>query len=175
MESALSSVDAAAAGDEAGGHAVDYASLPNAIVPVMSELFKAPLSKEEEYYALEVCSVFACLPVCVHLRPSGVVLRSAVELCDAGLQACSVPDTDGLVVSSFGRTVELCTVWRKLVVHFFFECVAVPLASSFVLPRGHHFTYINVNSMSGLFRFLGRRALLHSNIDGTVNYAAVLT
>ena len=58
MESALSSVDEAAAakGAEAGGHAVDYDSLPNAIVPVMADLFKAPLSKEEEYYALEVCS-----------------------------------------------------------------------------------------------------------------------
>lgn len=57
VESALSSVDEAAAakGAEAGGHAVDYDSLPNAIVPVMADLFKAPLSKEEEYYALEVC------------------------------------------------------------------------------------------------------------------------
>ena len=54
VESALSSVEESAKGSEAGGHAVDYATLPNAIVPVMSELFKAPLSKEEEYYALEV-------------------------------------------------------------------------------------------------------------------------
>lgn len=55
MESALLSVDESASlGGEAGGHAVDYESLPNAIVPVMADLFKAPLSKEEEYYALEV-------------------------------------------------------------------------------------------------------------------------
>ena len=65
MESALSSVDeAAAAQDEAGGHAVDYDTLPNAIVPVMANLFKAPLSQEEEYYALEVRSV-RVVRVCV--------------------------------------------------------------------------------------------------------------
>lgn len=62
MESALASVEESAGGDEAGGHAVDYDTLPNAIVPVMSELFKAPLSKEEEYYALEVC-----MCACVHV------------------------------------------------------------------------------------------------------------
>lgn len=54
VESALESVDDAAANGEAGGHAVNYETLPNAIVPVMSELFKAPLTPEEEYYALEV-------------------------------------------------------------------------------------------------------------------------
>eukprot|EP00752_Nemacystus_decipiens_P007891 g7051.t1 len=59
VESALSSVDEAAASHEAGGHAVDYDMLPNAIVPVMADLFKAPLSKEEEYYAYEISSWYA--------------------------------------------------------------------------------------------------------------------
>ncbi|CAM9319570.1 unnamed protein product [Ectocarpus fasciculatus] len=59
VESALGSVDDAAANGEAGGHAVDYETLPNAIVPVMSDLFKAPLTPEEEYYALEISSWYA--------------------------------------------------------------------------------------------------------------------
>ncbi|CBJ29563.1 Hypoxia-inducible factor 1 alpha inhibitor (Hypoxia-inducible factor asparagine hydroxylase) [Ectocarpus siliculosus] len=59
VESALGSVDDAAASGGAEGHAVDYETLPNAIVPVMSELFKAPLTPEEEYYALEISSWYA--------------------------------------------------------------------------------------------------------------------
>lgn len=54
MESALSSVAESKEDGGAGGFAVDYATLPNAIVPVMAEVFKAPLTPEEEYYALEV-------------------------------------------------------------------------------------------------------------------------
>lgn len=68
VESALESVDDAAANGEAGGHAVDYETLPNAIVPVMSELFKAPLTPEEEYYALEVRRVFGVVSIVVLFR-----------------------------------------------------------------------------------------------------------
>lgn len=98
MESALASMDASAAGGEAGGHAVDYDSLPNAIVPVMADLFKAPLSKEEEYYALEVCTgMFACAFASSFLL-FGIscafsVLRSAFALCSR----CVITAGDGIV------------------------------------------------------------------------------
>lgn len=68
MESALESVDDAAASGGAKGHAVDYETLPNAIVPVMSELFKAPLTPQEEYYALEVRRVFGVVSFLVSFR-----------------------------------------------------------------------------------------------------------
>lgn len=67
VESALSSIEeSATVAGEAGGHAVDYTTLPNAIVPVMANLFKAPLTPEEEYYALEVggCGPFSLTCVC---------------------------------------------------------------------------------------------------------------
>lgn len=49
-----SAEEASTAENEAGGHMVDYETLPNAIVPVMRDLFHAPLTAEEEYFALEV-------------------------------------------------------------------------------------------------------------------------
>lgn len=57
MSSALHSMDEADTFGEAGGHAVDYDTLPYAIVPVMKDLFNAPLTIEEENYALEVKAV----------------------------------------------------------------------------------------------------------------------
>ena len=53
MQSGLASIDESVTEIGAEGHAVDYDTLPTAILPVMSELFKAPLSKDEETYALE--------------------------------------------------------------------------------------------------------------------------
>ena len=54
VQSSLAQIDESATQRGAEGHAVDYATLPTAILPVMSELFKAPLSREEEGYAQEV-------------------------------------------------------------------------------------------------------------------------
>lgn len=54
MQASLSEIDHSEAEDGAKGHAVDYDTLPTATLPVMSELFRAPLSREEETYAKEV-------------------------------------------------------------------------------------------------------------------------
>lgn len=64
MQSGLASIDESGTQGGAKGHAVDYDTLPTAILPVMSELFRAPLSREEEIYAQEVCAnliLHACL------------------------------------------------------------------------------------------------------------------
>lgn len=36
---------------------VDYETLPEAIVPIMADVFNAPLTMEEQYYAKEVSKV----------------------------------------------------------------------------------------------------------------------
>ena len=54
MDAALSSLSAAGVEDGARGVAVDYETLPEAIVPIMADVFGAPLTPAEEYYAKEV-------------------------------------------------------------------------------------------------------------------------
>ncbi|CAM9475527.1 unnamed protein product, partial [Laminaria digitata] len=59
VQASLASIDDSEAEDGAKGHAVDYDTLPTAILPVMSELFRAPLSREEETYAKEISGWYA--------------------------------------------------------------------------------------------------------------------
>lgn len=55
MQSALTNEEDAHADDKyANGLMVDYESLPNAVVTLAEQHFKAPLTATEEAYALEV-------------------------------------------------------------------------------------------------------------------------
>lgn len=54
IDACLSSLSDAVTRGEAGGMTVDYETLPEAIVPIMADVFHAPLTVEEQYYAKEV-------------------------------------------------------------------------------------------------------------------------